>query len=67
MKILLAKSKQSNLTQGDTKVAVRLNLHKSKPFSGFNYTVAEGRRLAKRSYTEIPGLDTGPISGKVKV
>ena len=59
MKIILGKHNKPAIKRaGDARRAVVLDLSlESLPkFKGFAYTVAEGLRLAERSFTEIPGL-----------
>ncbi|QDD65574.1 hypothetical protein EJD96_16115 [Herbaspirillum seropedicae] len=36
------------------KVVLTINFDRIEKFQGFKYTVEEGKRLAKRSYTELP-------------
>jgi hypothetical protein len=35
-------------------VVLSLEVEGVEPFEGFSYTVAEGQRLARRSWTELP-------------
>lgn len=59
MKVILGKHNKATATAlKGRKPAVVLDLSLERPtkFKGFSYTVEEGLRLAKRCFTEIPGL-----------
>lgn len=57
MKSIMDYFKNDKKEEKKGRVVLTINFEKIEKFKGFNYSIEEGKKLAKKSYTELPEFD----------